>query len=282
MKHDTDTAPMGRNDDGVSLTKVTIDELTRFERREVIPECDFVIVGYDSSYSDEAESTKRLVDPANTKVDFNPHDRVSGEIVGKDADDPDRTIGVSFGKRSGGKVHTSKASGRIGVPLWVKYPADEPPKTTYDVTFRALAGNWSTRTPIEDVDVDSMTEQTVDKFSYDGLATPPEGERRVEDVQVDDGSTMGTDVRRKVAVDIPVRITVVDDVDRDDMVERARNRIGITRLSSYEPDKAEWVDDIAPIGEHVFEREGFGMNDRNLRDAVWYWIEDVDVEAVDE
>lgn len=131
-------------------------------------------------------------------------------------------------------------------------------------------------------DVDSLTESTVDKYSYDDVVAPPESERRVEDVRVGDGSMFGNDVQRRAVIDIPRRITVVDDVDRDEAVERARRRIGTVRLSSAMPDTADYRDDLPPIGEHVYEREQVGMNDTNLRSAVRYWIEDVDVAVVDE
>lgn len=276
MNAHTDTPEEPGNDEGVSLTKVDVDYLTDYERREVIPACEFVVIGYDSSYSDKPESTKRIVEPSHFDKSTSRHGNVRGKLVGEDGDDPERSIGVSSSA-----IYTSKASGQIGSLLWVAYPAPEPPKTTYDVTFRALAGNWSTRTDPEDVDVDHLTERTVDKYSYDDLLAPPKDERRFEDVTVGDGSVpIVNATQRKVAVDIPRHITVADDdADRDEAVERARKKIGTTSLSSYEPDVAEWVDDLPPIGEHVYERDGVGMNDRNLRNAVRYWVEDVDVDV---
>jgi hypothetical protein len=274
MNAHTESPNNSGNDEGVSLTKVDVEYLTDYERREVIPACDFVVIGYDSSYSDKPKSTKRIVEPSHFDKSTSRHGNVRGRIVGEDGDDPDRSIGIS-----GSTIYTSKASGRIGSLLWVAYPAPEPPKTTYDVTFRALAGRWSTRND----DVDDLTERTVDKYSYDDLRAPPEDERRFEDVTVDDGSVpLVNDTQRKVAVDIPRRITVADDAaGRDEAVERARKETGTASLSSYEPDTAEWVDDLAPIGEHVYERDGVGMNDRNLRNAVRYWVEDVDVDVAE-
>lgn len=264
-----------------SLTKVDVANLTRHERRDVIPACDYVVVGYDSSYSDKAESTKTLTDPINTKVDTSPHRHLSGVLHGDDADG-DRAIGVSFGDRSGGSVTTSKSSGQIGTTLWVAYPDEEPPKTTHDVTFRALAGTIRPRGDDTDF-VDRAVEYTVDDRSFDGLEAPPRDERRVEKVQVNDGSgdVMGRDYEYRATVDIPRTVTTHGLVARSDAVERARKRIGTTRISSYEPDPAEWCKDVAPIGDHIFERDGVGMNDRNLRKAVRYWITDVAVESVD-
>ena len=265
------------NDDVESLTKVQTKDLTRFERREVLPSCDFVVVGYDSSYSDKPESTKRIDDPEHTK-NVTRHGGVRGTVVGTDHDDPDRSIGLTFGKRSGGTVYTSKASGRIGNLLWVAYPKPEPAKKTFDVTFRALADTRRVRADdVTDETVDKATEHAVDNYSYDGLTMPPRDERRVEEVQVDDGSTMGRDTQWKAAVDIPRTITVHHKVEQTEVVKRARKRIGSSSGSSYEPDRATWREDLPEIGEHVYERDQVGMNDRNLREAAWYWVEEVDV-----
>lgn len=269
MKHDTDS-PDGENDDGVSLTMVDVDYLTAYERREVIPSCDSVLIGYDSSYSDKPESTKRMVDPEHVAKTFTRHGGVRGRLVGTDADDHDRSIGVA-----GSTLYTSTSSGRIGSVLWVGYPEPEPAKTTYDVTFRSLTGNWSKTGDADDPEVvNSLTESTVDKQSYDDIRAPPEDERRIEDVDVGEERT-----ERRVAVDVPVRITLPDFVDEDEVVERARKKIGNRRGSG--PDKAEYREDLPPVGDHIDTFDQVGRQDRNNRRAVRYWIEDVDVEAVD-
>lgn len=272
MTHDTDTAPTGRNDDGESLTKIPVSDLTEFERREVIPTRDFIVVGYDSSYSDAEESTKRIDDPAHVK-NLSRHGGVKGSIAGIDASDTDRKIGLSLGAESG-TIRTSESSGRIGTVLWVAYPGDTPTKKTYDVTLRALTGNWSKTGEADDPEeIDDLTELTVDRQSYDNIDAPPKGERRIEDVPV------GEDRRqRRVAVDMTRRITVVGDVDEDEVVERVFDRVNPVRGTK----KVRRREDLPAIGEHITERSRQQGGNRNERRAVRYWVEDVTVERVDD
>lgn len=266
MNANTETSEM----DG-TLTKVDIDDVTDYEWHDVIPSCDFVIVGYDSSYTaDDADtSTKRVEDPRNPSDSFTRH-TVSGNIVGDEADG-DRSIGFSK------EIRTSKSSGRIGRVEWVKYPADEPAKTDYTVTFRALAGNWQGAGDPDDPEhVDSLVESTVEKFSYDGLQAPPEDERFVEDVDVGDGTI------RRATVDIPVSLTIAnaDTTDVDDVVERARKSLD-NCAGTKKYDRATYREDLPEVGEHIHERSKTMGGDLNLRRAVRYWIIDTDVEAVE-
>lgn len=252
-----------------SLTKVDVDNLTDYEMREVIPACDFVVVGYDSSYSDADESTKRVNDPANTKEAFRCGG-VCGPIAGDDADDADRKIG--FGR---GDIRTSSSSGRIGTVLWIAYPAPKPDKTRYTVTFRALAGNSSTARPVDDVDVDSLVESTVDKYAFDDVEAPPEDDRAVEDVQVDEGRT-----QRRVTVDVPVTLTIADadTTDVDEVVERARQVVDGGNMTPHYSAMTP-RGDLPDVGDHIVERDQVGMNDLNVRRNTRYWELDVQVET---
>lgn len=208
-----------------SLTHVDVEDLTEFELREVIPSCDFVVVGYDSSYSDADVSRKTVEDPEHATNTFR---HLRGPITGTDADKPERAIG--FGK---GDIRTDKSSGRIGHVRFVEYPAPEPDKTRYTVTFRALAGNWSAPGDYDDPEyVDDLTESTVDKYSHDDVEMPPESERRIEDVPVSPDRT-----ETRTVVDVPVTLIVadVDTTDRDEVVERARDRNNSSLSSWYHP-----------------------------------------------
>lgn len=272
MVQTTDNAPEGRNDDGVSLTKVEAEYLTRRERRHTIPSCDFVVIGYDSSYSDDDVSTKRLTDPTHRKTTgTGDYPRMRANLIGGDADDPDRAIGLS-----GTEVTTSKASGRIGTLQWVAYPAPEPPKTTYRVTFRALARGVPTNVD----DADEATEYVVDKFSYDGVEAPPEGERRIEDVPEKPASNAdGVYSRLRALIDVPFVRTFADDRfdDTDEMVEYVRSNFG--SRSWY--DTLAYRDDLpdADSDANVKESNSFG-SPSYVRENTRYIIEDVDVEEV--
>lgn len=275
MTHDTDTALQGRNDDGVSLTKVDVDYLTRHERREVIPSCDFVVIGYDSSYSDDDVSTKRVEDPNHRKTTgTGDAPRMRANLVGKDAD-AERYIGLS-----GTQVSTDKSSGRIGTLEWVAYPAPEPPKTTYRITFRALARGVPTN-----ADVDAATEHVVDKYHYDDVEAPPEDERRVENVPekppLNDGDVRS---RRRALIDVPVERTFADVrfEDVDEMVEYVRSTYGTSGSSWY--DTLAYRDDLPDVGDDANVKEprrGMG-SPSYVRANTRYMVEDVTVDAVDE
>lgn len=251
-----------------SLTHVEVGDLTEHELREVIPSCDFVVVGYDSSYSDADVSRKTVDDPRHVGSSFRTG--VRGPLVGDDADD-DRQIG--FGK---GPIRTSKSAGRIGTTLFVEYPAPEPDKTRYTVTFRAFAGNYSKAGDVDDPEVvDTVTEYTVDKYSYDDVEAPPEDERRVEDIPVKPGRD-----ERRALVDVPVTLTIadVDTTDRDEVVERARDRHQSTLSSWYHPlTRREDLPDVDGDA-NVHERE-YG-SPSYVRENTRYMVEDVTVEAV--
>lgn len=261
-----------------SLTQVDVDDLTRYELREVIPACDFVVLGYDSSYSDADVTRKRVDDPVNTAVDHSPHRHLSGVIHGDDHDDPDRAIG--FGK---GDVYTSSSSGRIGHARFVEYPAPEPDKTRYTVTFRSLTGNWSARGDHDDPDyVDDLTESTVEERSYDDVEMPPKSERRIEDVPVRPNHS-GDGVRNesKCVVDVPVTLIVadVDTTNRDEVVDRAFDSMnGRSSLSK----RLRYRDDLPGVHDDANEVErGVGMGGPSyVRENTRYIIEDVEVEAV--
>ena len=274
MTHDTDTALQGRNDDGVSLTKVDAEYLTRHERRHVIPSCDFVVIGYDSSYSDDDVSTKRLVDPTHRKTTgTGDHPRMRANLMGADAD-ADRSIGLS-----GTQVTTSKSSGRIGTLLWVAYPAPEPPKTTYRITFRALAGNYSKAVD----DVDEVTEYVVDHYSYDGIEAPPKGERRIEDVPVRPSFNDGGEPRahRRALVDVPVVRTFADERfdDEDEMVEYVRSTYGSNMSSWY--DTLAYRDDLPAVDSDANRKDRRMGTPSYVRENTRYMVEDVTVEAIE-
>lgn len=260
-----------------SLTQVDVADLSRYELREVIPACDFVVVGYDSSYSDADVTRKRVDDPVNTNVDHSSHRHLSGVIHGDDHDKPERAIG--FGT---GDVYTSKSSGRIGHARFVEYPAPEPDKTRYTVRFRSLTGNWSARGDWEDPDyVTDLTESTVDKRSYDDVEMPPASERRIEDVPVrptHDGDDVRTE--SKCVVDVPVTRIVadVDTTERDEVVDRAFGSMnGRSSLSKT----LRYRDDLPGVHDDANEVErGVGMGDPSyVRKNTRYIVEDVTVEA---
>jgi hypothetical protein len=247
--------------DGDELTKVPVDRLTRHEKRTVIPDCDFIVVGYDSSYSDDDVTTKRLNDPVRPSDPFDSRARrLSGWVIGTDAE-ADRYIGV------GGAVHTSESSGRIGTTEWVAYPDASVDKVDATVTFRCLAGNYATAYDIDEV-VDDATEHTVDKYSYDDAQSPPQDERHVEDVQVSTDRT-----ERRARIDVPVTVTVVPG-RAGDIVERARSKLNSTSRGSY--DTAMWQSNLPAVGDddNKIERQ---HNTTIVRKNVRYWIQSVDV-----
>jgi len=255
-----------------SLTHVDVADLTEHELRHVIPSCDFVVVGYDSSYSDADVSRKRVEDPEH---DSNTFRHLRGPITGTDADDPER--GIGFGK---GSIRTSKSSGRIGTTLFVEYPAPEPDKTRYTVTFRALAGDWSAPGDYDDPEyVKDLTESTVDKYSYDDVAMPPESERRIEDVPVSPDRT-----ETRMVVDVPVTLIVadVDTTDRDEVVERARDTHKSSLSSWYHPLTRR--EDLPDADSEENEGPSTGPSGMGrtqyVRKNTRYMVEDVIVEAV--
>lgn len=259
-----------------SLTQVDVDDLTEYELREVIPACDFVVVGYDSSYSDADVSTKRVNDPEHSTNTFR---HLRGPITGTEADG-DRAIG--FGK---GDIRTDKSSGRIGSVLWVRYPAPEPDKTRYTVRFRSLAGNWSAPGDRDDPDyVDELTQSTVDKYSYDGLEMPPKEARRIEDFPTrptKDGEDVRT--RTKTVVDVPVTLTIADadTTDVDEVVERARSTHSSSLSSWYEP--LQYRDELPDVHSEANEGPSTGPSGMGrtqyVRVNTRYVIEDVEVET---
>lgn len=279
MTQTTSQNNVGESDD--DLTQVAVADLTEYERREVLPDCEYVVVGYDSSYSDKDESTKRLDDPVNAKDTFR-HGGVRGSLVGVDHDDPDRNIGVTFADQSGGTIHSSNSSGRIGSLLWVAYPAPEPAKNTYDLTFRALASTCGPGDGIGHETIDNLVEYAVEDYSFDNVEAPPRDERRVEKVQLNDGSgdVLSRDYEWRATVNISCRITVHYKISQSEAVERARQRIGTASTSSYEPDTATWREDLPEIGEHIYERDQTGVSDRNLR-KTRYWVENVEIDQIE-
>jgi hypothetical protein len=263
--------------DEESLTTVPVDRLTRHERRVVIPSCDYVVVTYDSSYSDKPESTCRIDDPVYTGDGYSNnrnHGHVSGKLVGANHDDDESYYGIG-----GNTLYKSTTKGRIGKLLSVAYPAPEPSKTHYRITFRVMAGNWSTShddaddmTPAE---AHGLSKSTADKYSWDNAEPVPEGEARVEDVQItEDGYS-----KRRASIDLPVSLVVADDAVDDvaDVIERARKRIDSSTTAKY--DSAVYREDLPPCdGSHIIERDY--EPDKNLR-APRYIIDDVRVETVD-
>lgn len=270
MTHDTDTGLQARNDDGVSLTKVDAAYLTEHERRHVIPFCEYFVVGYDSSYSDADVSTKTVEDPNHRKTTgTGDAPRMRTNLIGADADG-DRYIGIS-----GTTVETDKSSGRIGTLEWVAYPEPEPPKTTYRVTFRALARGVPTNVN----DVDDATDRVVDKYHYDDVEAPPEDERRVEDVaEKPELNGDGVRSRRRALVDVPVERTFADARfdSVDDMVEHIRSTYGSSRSATL-----AYRDELPDVDsdDNVVERE-FGSNSY-VRANTRYMVEDVFVDVVD-
>jgi hypothetical protein len=265
MANDTANPDLSGHDEGVSLSKVAIERLTDFEKTEIIPACDFVVVGYDSSYSDAETTTKRVDDPAHSS-EVSPSYRVRGEIAGVEHDG-DREIGIS-----GSAIRTSKSSGRIGRIQWIAYPDDEPDKETYDVTLWCLAGKWSTAR--DDPDVDGLTESTVEKYDWANSVTPPVNKRKVEDVRI------GPDKeQRRVLIGLRHRHVLPESkVDWNTLVDRT--------MSEHGGDfggvpAAQFRDEIPPVGEHLVEVNKPGRNDKNLRKSVRFWVEDATVRRVD-
>jgi len=272
MNEHTDTPDDPGNDEGVSLTKVDVEYLTDFERRHTIPSCDFVTIGYDSSYSDDDVSTKRVENPNHRKTTgTGDSPRMRSNLVGKDADG-DRYIGLS-----GSTVRTDKSSGRIGTLLWVAYPAPEPPKTTYRVTFRALA-----RGVPRNVDVDAATEYVVDAYHHDDVEAPPEDERRVEDVPEKPAlNNGGVQTRRRALIDVPVVRTFADERfdDVDEMVEHVRSTFGSSSSSWY--DTLAYRDELPDADSDANKRDRGMGSPSYVRENTRYMVEDVEVDVVD-
>jgi hypothetical protein len=236
-----------------------------------------VVVTYDSSYSDKPESTCRIDDPVYTGDGYSNnrnHGHVSGKLVGANHDDDESYYGIG-----GNTLYKSTTKGRIGKLLSVAYPAPEPSKTHYRITFRVMAGNWSTShddaddmTPAE---AHGLSKSTADKYSWDNAEPVPEGEARVEDVQItEDGYS-----KRRASIDLPVSLVVADDAVDDvaDVIERARKRIDSSTTAKY--DSAVYREDLPPCdGSHIIERQY--EPDKNLR-APRYIIDDVRVDTVD-
>jgi hypothetical protein len=258
------TRPTNSNDTDESLTHVDADALTDHELRAVLPDCDVVVVGYDSVYSPADVTTTRVTDP---EYDANTVRHSPVPITGVDADDPER--GIGFGTDD---VHTVTTGARIGTVRFVRYPAPPLDKTRYTVTFRALAGNWTTARDLDDLDPVSLAESTADKHAFDDAERPPADDCRVVDIDVGKPRP-----RRRATVDVPVTIVDVDTADRDAVVERARERLGST--GGDRPDVAVYRDDLPPVGDHLITRNGVARRDTNLRAAPRYLIEDVDVDA---
>mgnify|MGYP006274880107 CR=1 FL=1 len=273
-----DTAAEAANDEDGSLTRIDVEDLTEYERRDWIPTLPYVVIGYDSSYSDKPVSTKRLVDLRSTKG-VARRGGVRGSLVGDEADG-DRTIGLSAST-----VYTSSASGRIGSAKWIAVPETPPAKTRYTVVFRSLAGNWSAPGEYDDPEyVDELTESTVDKYSYDGLRMPPEDKRRIEDVPTQpthDGEDVRT--RTKTVVDVPVTLTVADadTTDVDEVVERARANFGSNTSSWYST--IEYRDNLPEVDSEENEGATTGPRDTGrtqyVRTNTRYMVEEVEVDT---
>lgn len=246
-----------------STAHVPTDRLTDWELRNVVDACEWLRVGYDSSYSNDAVTTKVIEDPRydpgyDHTGHFNP--TVGGRIRGDDGY-------VGF---SGQTVKTASSSGRIGTLEYVEYPAIEPKKTRWDVTLRALAGRLGS--PTFD-GVEDRMKQVVDRRSYDDIEAPPEPARRQEEVDIgEDRTTI------KVAVDIP-RTLVVCDMDTakvEDVIERARQTVA-DPVRHGDAQTAMYRDNVPDIGDHTVEFDGAMGNtkSKNLRKSVFYWITDV-------
>lgn len=274
MTHDTDTAHTGRNDDGESLSKVTSANITPFEERNRL-DADVVVLGYDSSYSSKDISTKTLFDVSRADKNITRHGGVRGRYVGTD-EDSGGAIGFNIGTRGGGAVYTESASGRIGSVEWVMYPGDVPDKTTYDVRLRALAPGVTSRGVTSDPDrIESVYDWAVDKHEHHGVERPPEGKRRVERIEVDRGRHID-----RPLVDLTRRVVAVDSVDRDEVVERAFDRVDRDRGV----DRIRWRSNVPAIGNHkkTRDKDTFGSSTQNLRRAILFWVEDAGVTVVDD